>query len=138
MGKYDDIINLDRPISSFPKISMSSRAAQFSPFAALNGYDDQIKETGRLTDKQIELDDEAKLIINDKLVYLSKNIKKNIEVTITYFIKDKNKDGGKYVSEKGMVNKIDKTKRIIYLNNNKILINNIIDIESEVFKDREL
>ena len=138
MGKYDDIINLDRPISSFPKISMSSRASQFSPFAALNGYDDQIKETGRLTDSQIELDDEAKLIINDKLVYLSKNIKNNIEVTITYFVKDKNKDGGKYINEKGYINKIDKTKKIIYLNNSKILINNIIDIESEVFKDREL
>ena len=74
MNDYDDIINLDRPISKHPSSSMESRASQFAPFAALVGYDSEIKETARLTDKKIVLDDSQKEIISNKLNYLKDHI----------------------------------------------------------------
>ena len=94
MSKYDDIINLERPISKHPKLSIDSRAAQFAPFAALTGYDEQVKETARLTKEKVILDDDALEKINNKLDYISKNINENIEVNITYFIPEKKKSGG--------------------------------------------
>ena len=58
---YEDIINLPHHVSSKrPQMSMLDRAAQFSPFAALTGYDDAIHETGRLTDEKIDLSEEEK------------------------------------------------------------------------------
>ena len=67
MGNYDDIINLKRPISKHPKMSLYQRSAQFAPFAALTGYEGQVKETARLTDRRIELDEEMKLILDLKI-----------------------------------------------------------------------
>ena len=59
-GKYDEIMGLPHHVSKTrPQMPMSDRAAQFAPFAALTGYDSAIKETGRLTDERIELDEEA-------------------------------------------------------------------------------
>ena len=93
---YEDIINLPHHTSTkHPRMTKSARAAQFSPFAALTGYDDAIKETGRLTDKKIELTEEEKLILNDKLLTINNNLKNNPKVIITYFEHDKTKEGGK-------------------------------------------
>lgn len=67
--KYEDIINLPHHVSKTrPQMSMLERAAQFSPFAALNGYDDAVKETGRLTDERIELGDEERDLLDRKYV----------------------------------------------------------------------
>ena len=60
MGKYDDIINLKRPVSKHPKMSLYQRSAQFAPYSALTGYEGQVKETARLTDRKIELDEELR------------------------------------------------------------------------------
>ena len=47
MGKYDDIIDLPHHVSKrHPQMSMQSRAAQFAPFAALTGFEDEIEEAG--------------------------------------------------------------------------------------------
>ena len=60
-GPYDDIINLPHPVSkTHPRMSMIERAAQFSPFAALTGYGDVVKEAGRWTEQKIELDETEK------------------------------------------------------------------------------
>ena len=129
MSKYDDIINLPHHVSKhYPRMSLEARSAQFAPYDALEGYSDGVKETERITDKKIILDEEKKEIINSKL-----NIIKNssdIEVTITFFVKDLKKDGGCYRNKTGFVKKIDiYNQQIIMNDNSRIPINNIIDIK---------
>jgi len=128
MEKYKDIINLKNPTSKkYPRMSIEKRAAQFSPFAALTGFEEKIIETKRLTQTKIDLTDEYKLILNEKIIEKYKN---KVKTTITYFIKDKLKKGGKYIEEKGVIKKIDDyNKQIILENNKKISIIDIIDID---------
>lgn len=132
MSNYDDIINLDRPISKHPHLSIESRASQFAPFAALVGYDEQVKETARLTDKKIEIDDGLREIINNRLNYINDHIKDNIEITITYFVKDSKKNGGKYINKKGIVKRIDPVNETIKLTDNDIIyMKDVINITSD-------
>ena len=134
MSKYDDIINLSRPKSKYPHISDASRAAQFSPFAALIGYDEQIKETARITDKRIYIDDDLIEILNNKLNYIDQNIKSNPAVVITFFVEDTKKDGGKYITKEIVIKKIDKINQLIICKDGyKIHITDIIDISSPIF-----
>lgn len=136
MGNYDDIINLKRPISKHPKMSLYQRSAQFAPFAALTGYEGQVKETARLTDRRIELDEEMKLILDLKIQVIKEMLSDNPEVEITYFIPDTKKDGGKYETIINNVKKIDSyNEHIIMQNNLKIEIKEIININSNIFKN---
>lgn len=136
MGNYDDIINLKRPISKHPKMSLYQRSAQFAPFAALTGYEGQVKETARLTDRRIELDEEMKLILDLKIQVIKEMLSDNPEVEITYFIPDTRKDGGKYETIINNVKKIDSyNEHIIMQNNLKIEIKEIININSNIFKN---
>ena len=136
MGNYDDIINLKRPISKHPKMSLYKRSAQFAPFAALTGYEGQVKETARLTDRRIELDEEMKLILDLKIQVIKEMLSDNPEVEITYFIPDTRKDGGKYETIINNVKKIDSyNEHIIMQNNLKIEIKEIININSNIFKN---
>lgn len=136
MGNYDDIINLKRPISKHPKMSLYQRPAQFAPFAALTGYEGQVKETARLTDRRIELDEEMKLILDLKIQVIKEMLSDNPEVEITYFIPDTKKDGGKYETIINNVKKIDSyNEHIIMQNNLKIEIKEIININSNIFKN---
>ena len=97
-GQYEDIINLPHHVSATrPQMSMLDRAAQFSPFAALTGYDAAIKETGRLTDEKIEMDEEALNILNMKFQILVDSLDDEPEVTFTYFKPDERKAGGAYL-----------------------------------------
>ena len=136
MGNYDDIINLKRPISKHPKMSLYQRSARFAPFAALTGYEGQVKETARLTDRRIELDEEMKLILDLKIQVIKEMLSDNPEVEITYFIPDTRKDGGKYETIINNVKKIDSyNEHIIMQNNLKIEIKEIININSNIFKN---
>ena len=136
MENYDDIINLKRPISKHPKMSLYQRSAQFAPFAALTGYEGQVKETARLTDRRIELDEEMKLILDLKIQVIKEMLSDNPEVEITYFIPDTRKDGGKYETIINNVKKIDSyNEHIIMQNNLKIEIKEIININSNIFKN---
>ena len=138
MSNYDDIINLDRPISKHPHLSIESRASQFAPFAALVGYDEQVKETARLTDKKIEIDDGLREILNNKLNYINEHIKENIEVSITYFVKDSSKDGGKYITKTGVVKRIDSVNETIKFTDNEVVyMNDVINIKSNIFDNIE-
>lgn len=130
MGKYDDIINLPHYVSTkHPRLSMEQRAAQFAPFAALTGYENAVKETARLTEDRIELDEEEKAIIDSRLRDIQNKLQSNPKVTITYFIPDSKKSGGKYVNVIGNVKKIDEYKQCIILNDKRIIpINEIIEI----------
>lgn len=136
MNNYDDIINLNRPASNHPYQSIESRASQFAPFAALVGYDSEIKETARLTGKKVELDDSFKEIISNKLNYLNDHISENHEVTVTYFIKDNKKSGGKYKDKTGLIKRIDMVNQTIKFTDNTIIkIKDIIDIKGEIFNE---
>ena len=129
-GPYDDIINLPHYSSQKrPQMSMLDRAAQFSPFAALTGYDAAIKETGRLTDDRIELEEQALTILNMKYQMLMDALLDNPEVTITYFVPDERKEGGSYVSKTGVVKKVAEFERLIILRDGaKIQMDNVMDI----------
>ena len=103
---YDDIINLQHHKSKkHPPMSLYARSAQFAPFAALTGYEDAVKETGRETVRRIDLDDELKLIIDGKLRIIAERIieGKKEEVSITYFVPDERKEGGEHVTAVGIV-----------------------------------
>ena len=139
MNKYDDIIKLPHHVSKrHPQMSIMARSAQFAPFAALSGYDEAVKETARLTDKRIEIDDGLKLIINNKLNYILENLNINPQIIFTYFVYDRKKTGGKYIEKIGIVKKIDLIEKYILLTDkSKIPIEEIIDINGEIFKDLE-
>ena len=130
MNNYNDIINLPHPISKkHIPMSRENRASQFAPFAALSGYDDAVKETARITNERIELDEESKRIINEKLNIINLYIKEKPKVTFTYFVKDKKKKGDSYTTCTNNVKQIDLANNIIKLtNNNKINIKDLIDI----------
>lgn len=134
---YEDIINMPHQTSrKHPRMSMENRAAQFAPFAALTGFSDEVKETARLTDRRIELEDEFKLIISNKLNYLLENKDKRSEVIVTYFVYDGKKSGGMYVDKKGIIKKINLQEGIIIFEDKEVIsINEIIDIEGEAFKN---
>lgn len=107
-GVYDDIIDLPHHVSrKHPQQPMDKRAAQFSPFAALTGYDDAVEETARFTDRKLEIEDGDKAKINAALVALMERVKAQPVVSIRYFVPDPFKTGGKYVTTAAAVKKID-------------------------------
>ena len=109
-----------------PHMSMTARAAQFSPFAALTGYGEAVEEAGRLTDEKIILDDNAIAEIDRKLQMIEND---NAFVTITYFIADVLKEGGSYIIASGEVRKIDRIEgRVIMKDGTVIPIDDILDI----------
>ena len=133
--RYDDIIHLPHHVSKTrPQMSMMDRAAQFSPFAALTGYDAAIKETGRLTDEKIELGEETKAVLDRKQRYLNDMISVQPEITVTYFLPDERKSGGTYLSVTGKLKRIDEYERMMILTDGKkIPLDDIMDIESNLF-----
>jgi len=136
-GKYDDILNLPHHVSaSRPHMSAIERAAQFAPFAALTGYDAAVRETARLTDARLELDEYEKEALNDKLRVLDENLESGPEVTITYFLPDGKKAGGAYVTASGTVKKIDGYERVVVLEDGgRIPIDEIAGIDSGLFRE---
>jgi hypothetical protein len=138
-AKYDDIINLPHHVSKTrPQMPMSDRAAQFAPFAALTGYDSAIKETGRLTDEKIELDDEALTVLDRKYQLLMDALDEAPEIEITYFKPDERKAGGKYVSATGTVKKVDDFERLITMQDGlKIPMDDVLSIDGELFSSLE-
>ena len=130
-GKYDDIINLSHNVSpTRPQMSMIDRAAQFSPFAALIGYEDAILETGRLTDARIEMTEDELDALNSKYQLLMDTIGTEIEVSITYFKPDDRKAGGAYLTERDVVKKVDTyNRRILMRNGTCIPMDDVFDID---------
>lgn len=139
MDKYKDIIKLPHKQSSKrPHMPLLDRAAQFAPFAALTGYDDAIKEAGRLTDEQISLTEESLNILNLKYQILADSIGVDNEIEVTYFVPDVAKGGGAYVTKQGIVKKVDDYKRLIILyDGTKIPMDNVLSVGGEVFSSVE-
>lgn len=136
--EYDDIINLPRHISrKRSPMSIINRAAQFSPFAALTGHDEAVKETARLTDNRIELDEYMKVALNDKLQISIRELEKRPKIKITYFQPDEIKKGGAYIAIENKVKKIDEYKQLIYMVDGTIVpIKDVISIEGKIFESK--
>lgn len=110
VGKYADIIGLPHHTSqTHPRMSMMDRAAQFSPFAALTGYDAVISETSRLTGSRVELDESEKQVLDAE--FRSLRSMNAPEITVTFFREDARKAGGEYVCHRGKLKRIDETGR---------------------------
>lgn len=137
--KYDDIINLPRHRSlKHPHMPLADRAAQFSPFAALTGHGDAVKETARLTETKMELNEEAKANLNARLLFLSENIKEWPEVSITFFIPDNRKSGGAYNTRTGAIKRIDEYEQTVVMEDETVIqIDDIVTMEGKVFEHME-
>ena len=133
-SQYKDMLYWKRPISrNHPPMDIMDRAAQFSPFAALTGYGDAVKETARQTQRKQELDEYEKAALDEQLHKLEAQLRSvqlsgaqaagvlsaepQLQVTITYFVPDEHKEGGAYRTITGSVKKIDYYRRRIILEN---------------------
>ena len=134
--EYDDILNMPYPNPEIEKDFPDKilRSAQFAPFAALTGHDEAIEETARLTDSKVELDEYQKAELNDKIQIIN-NSDIDEEVSITYFVPDKKKSGGAYITKRGIVLKVrEYEKDIVMGDGTEIPIDDIIEINGEFFR----
>lgn len=136
-GPYDDIIHLPRHVSAtHPQMPTANRAAQFSSFAALTGYEDAIQEAARLTDAHRELDEHAIAALDRKLCMLAERAAEHPDVAVTCFRPDQRKAGGAYVTVTGAVKKIDPYERALFLmDGGRIAMEDVLEIDCEIFKD---
>lgn len=115
-------------------MSRLARAGQFAPFAALTGHDAAIKETARLTDRKLTLNDDEQRELNERLQILIENSKEKPLVSVNYFIPDEKKQGGRYDVYTGNIRKVDDGEFcVIFTDGTKIAIPDIYSIEGEIF-----
>ena len=136
-GPYDDILHLPHPTSKrHPRMPIADRAAQFSPFAALTGHGTAIEETARVTDRRIELDEDAKEQLDQMLQLLLERMDEQPEVTVTWFSPDEKKAGGQYHTATGKLKRIDtQASRLILTDGTQIPLEDLLEIRSESFQD---
>lgn len=139
MGEYDDIICLPHYRSKKRNsMSLYDRAAQFSPFAALTGFESAIEETGRLTDQRTELEEYGKSQLDQALLQLQNLLPLHPHVTLTYFLPDERKSGGAYTSVCGQIKKIDSYHQVITMTDGAdIPLSDVIRIECSNFSALE-
>ncbi len=127
---YDDIIELPHYVSQKrPKMSMHDRAAQFSPFAALTGYEEAVTETARLTDSKLIPDEERSAELDRTIRLILDNIGDRPEITVLYFVPDTRKKGGKYEEYTGALRAFrDYDRTFIFEDGKKIAVYDIYDI----------
>lgn len=138
-NRYDDMIDMPHHVSTkHPQMSLHDRAAQFSPFAALTGYDDAIAETARLTDSRIELSETDMDRLNLKWQLVTEHISERPAITITYFVPDSKKEGGKYVSVSGCVKKINEYEQTVTMTDGRtISLPEVIRLDGTLFNEIE-
>ena len=139
---YADILTLPHhKASNRPQMSMHDRSAQFSPFAALTGFDDVIAETGRRTDQKIELSESQMTLLNQKLNLIDDAVQDGYHpmVTVVYFVPDAKKDGGSYQEYTGKMRQLDPVERkLVFLAANErsagkeISIDDILEIHGDL------
>ena len=134
-GKYDDMLRLPHHVSASRKpMAMTARAAQFAPFAALSGYDAEVQEAGRLTDRPIEPDEYEKEALNARLRLLARHFREEWVVSLVFFQPDERKAGGAYVTRTGTVKKLNETERLLTLTDGTVIpLDDLIALEGEEF-----
>ena len=132
---YEDIVDLPHHVSrKHPQPTMADRAARFAPFAAITGYEEMVLEEARITDDRIELDENSKAALNEKLNMILEFIDEQPEVSITYFEPDMRKAGGAYITVIGTVKRIDEYEHLVIMTDGKkIRIDDIFGLESDLF-----
>lgn len=131
---YSDIIDMPHHVSKDrPHLSMHQRAAQFSPFAALVGYEDVVEETARQTAPERELNEDEKVELDRRIAIVAAHLAEHPVVTIEYFVPDERKDGGEYVFKSGTVEKIVSAERIVVVGGEVIRMDRIVGIEGKLF-----
>ena len=132
---YADIIDLPHhELTTRQRMPRTNRAAFFSPFAALTGFDDKVKEAGRLTEEKMQLDDCTASVLNDKLNYAVSLSGEKPEVCVKYFKKDSKKNGGEYVTHTGVIKNVDAYERkIVFTDKTANFIDDIYEIDGEIF-----
>ena len=131
---YADIINLPHHVSKDrPHLTMHQRAAQFSPFAALVGYEDVVHEMERVTTPERELSEDEKVELDRRITIIAAHLNDTPVVTVEYFIPDSRKDGGDYRVKTGKVERISQAKRVVVVSGESIRVSRIVRIESELF-----
>lgn len=135
MSKYDDIIGLPHHVSDrHPPMSLHDRAAQFSPFAALTGYEDAIEETARPTDSRPELSESALAALDERLRAIEEHITDRPEISVTFFQADAKKCGGACITLTGHVKRIDRYRReMVFVDGRRVSIADITNIEGRLF-----
>ena len=133
--KYKQIINIPyRGTTARPKMDRIDRAAQFSPFSALVGYDDIIDETNRFTEEQFDFGEEDKKLLDEKLRLICEHEKERPTVSVTYFIPDEKKEGGAYRTETKTVKRVDVTRKmILFTDKTELSLQSIADFGGEFF-----
>lgn len=136
MGNYDDIIDLPHHVSeTHPPMSRADRAAQFSPFAALTGYDAAVRETARVTERRIELDEGVKAELNARLNCILEHLPEHPQVSITYFVPDEKKSGGAYRTVTGTVRKLDSfAKTLTLVDGTVVSMEEMVHVEGNLFE----
>ena len=139
-GPYEDIIHLSHPTSKkHPRMSMEERAAQFSPFAALTGFGGVIQETGRLTDRRVELGESDRAELERTLNFLDSQEEEHPLVQVTYFLPDERKEGGAYITVTGHLKRIDQVGGVLLLQESSpIPIRDMLHIEAIPFLSEEI
>ena len=133
---YDDIIHLPHHVSTVhPRMPLRDRAAQFSPFAALVGYEDIIDESARRTSSKRELDESEKAELDRRLAVIASHLAEKPEIEVEYFIRDARKDGGEYVSKTGIAARILPVERKFVLADGTVIpIEDIAGIDGDLFR----
>ena len=115
--RYDDLLHLPRPKSTHPPMPAENRAAQFSPFAALTGYEACIMEEARLTDTKPDLDEHEKALLDEKLQELLSEAAAqpagSVSVSVTHYVPDPLKEGGSIREREGRFKRIDSSRRLL-------------------------
>jgi len=139
-GKYDDIIHLPHHVSDIrPHMPQADRAAQFSPFAALNGHEAAIGETARLTAEKIEHAEDRRQELDRKLQLLADWLPEPVTVTVTHFLPDARKSGGAYVTVTGQLKRFDCIRGVMILSDRKeIPLQDLLEVESPLFRGKDL
>ncbi len=132
---YSDIINLPHHVSTVhPQMSMHQRAAQFSPFAALVGFEDVVDEKVRQTAPERELSEDEKAELDRRMGVVATHLSEHPIVTIEFFEPDTRKEGGEYVFKSGAVEKIVPAERVGVVDGEVIRMDRIIGIEGGMFE----
>ena len=138
--RYDDIIHLPHHVSPHhAHMPVQDRAAQFAPFAALTGFDAVVRETARLTQQPVELDESEQWLLDQKLQLLARRLEEKPQITVTFFQPDPKKEGGQYLRVAGQVQKIDPIAQIISLGDGLVIpMRAIVAMDGAIFASFDL
>ncbi|MCR5822812.1 MAG: hypothetical protein K6G60_00105 [Lachnospiraceae bacterium] len=130
LDAYKDIIDLPHHVSqNRTQMPLTERAAQFAPFAALTGFEDDVEETERITDARIEITEDALREMDERMSSLYERISQRPEIILTVFEKDEKKTGGRYTEVSGRLKRIDEIQRVLYLTDGRsVPLKNVVDI----------